>query len=108
MKVKLDDTEYTVQPIPFKMLPMNDYFASLCNQHPKDANEASQIGQKLEDCLDKILGACITPTPKPEHKITLQKIVNKLTTQQQERAEQFFRPEQPNPDKSGTNGAAAP
>lgn len=86
----LDETEYTVVPIPPRLMPYNEYYLKIAKREVNSLEEAERKGVELEECMDKVLVGCVTPVPQPQHRKSLYAAVTNLTVREQTEANKFF------------------
>ncbi len=105
MKVKFGNVEYNVKALPLNLMPYNDLYANLVERKVTSVDDAEKIGNELVVIRSKILGACVTPQPLPEHESRLHIVVNNLTIKESKEAESFFLDKRANPKKRDGIGA---
>ncbi|MBS7627033.1 hypothetical protein KEJ51_08405 [Candidatus Bathyarchaeota archaeon] len=89
-KVTMDGVEYTLTVIPPYLLPFLNLYSELASKPAQSIEEAEKISEDMRRASQKILEACISPKPKPEHETKLFRYISNLTTQAVLEVDSFF------------------
>ena len=89
MKVKIDGTEYDVQPITPDLSPFISLIGEVMKTKAKDVAEAKEMQKKIGELSGIIFPETVTPDPVKEHKMQLLQTVLNLTAQVMDEADCF-------------------
>ncbi|MEM2982821.1 MAG: hypothetical protein QXH17_06610 [Candidatus Bathyarchaeia archaeon] len=89
-KVTIHGVEYTLNVIPPYLLPFLNLYSELATKSAQSIEEAEKISEDMKRASQKILEACVSPKPKPEHETELFRYLSNLTTQAVLEVDSFF------------------
>lgn len=88
-KVKLENKEYNVNPIPPYLHAIMDYYGALQKQTPETLEVTLKIASEAKQCLTEIISATVTPTPPDYLFLELYNVAIEETNKALERAKKF-------------------
>lgn len=89
-KVTIDGVEYALTVIPPYLLPFLNLYSELAAKTAQTIEEAEKISEDMRRASQKILEACVSPKPKPEHETELFRYISNLTSQRILEVDSFF------------------
>lgn len=106
MKLKIEDAEYTIIPIPPNLSPYSTRISELLQRKPQTSQEADEISCEISKYMDKLLGGTVKPKPSEGHMLQLFNAVIGLTNKVLEEAGLFRKTKQSNLEKSNRISSA--
>ncbi|MDH5788096.1 MAG: hypothetical protein OEZ40_07395 [Candidatus Bathyarchaeota archaeon] len=92
MKLKVENFQYELIPIPPHLAPYNTYVAHLLQQLPKNCEEAKRVSDEMSKALDALFAGTVKPQPEKKHYIQVFNALNDLTKKVMEDAGLFRQP----------------
>jgi hypothetical protein len=89
-KVTIEGVEYSLTVIPPYLLPFLNLYGELATKSAKTIEEAEQVSREMRRASEKILEACVSPKPKPEHETELFRYISNLTSRTIQEVDSFF------------------
>lgn len=102
MKLKIDDVEYSLIPIPPYASPYATLIGELLKKKAVTVEEAEKNSGEIKRAMEKLFSETVTPEPKPEHHIQVFNALSTLTNKVMEEAGLFRQDQRPKPKKSST------
>jgi hypothetical protein len=101
LKVKIEDTEYTIIPIPPSLSPYSTHISEMLKVKPQSVADAEKMSVEIEKAMEKLLAGTVKPIPAKEHHIQVFNALVDLTNKVLEDA-RFFRQDKGSSPEKGS------
>jgi len=107
MKLKIDDVDYELMPVPPSLAPYQARINELMSQKPKSIEETKEISGELKPLIQAVLLETVSPKVRREHELAVFRALMKLTNETLTQVQFFPGGKRSEPEKGGAAGSSA-